>query len=73
MSNARIVKIFKLVNGIDISLKEYNPAEVFIKKYDPFKVVIDSDDFEAFYNKNESPVNITSKPEKAVVLNMNSA
>lgn len=73
MSNARVVKRFKLVNGINIGLKEYDSAKVFIKEYNPFKVVIDSENSKVSYNKNESPVNITSKSKRAAVSNMNSA
>lgn len=50
VSNARVVRASKLVDGIDIGLKEYDPAEVFI----------DSDDSEVS-SDDESPPNSASQ------------
>lgn len=66
-------KDFFKKNLIDIGLKEYDPAEVSIEEYDPSEVVIDSDDSETSSNENELPANITSRPGRAAVPDMNSA
>lgn len=73
MSNARVVKVSKLVDGINIGFKEYNLARVFIKRYDPSKVAIYSDNFETSFNKNKSPTNIALRLRKVAVLNTNFA
>lgn len=72
MSNTRIVKTSKLVNGINIDLKKYDLTKIFIEEYNLSKVVIDSDGSKTFSNKIKSLVNITLRPEKIAVPNINS-
>lgn len=58
MSNARVVRIFKLVNSINIGLKKYDFAKVSIKKCDPFKIFIDLDNSKVSSNENKLLANI---------------
>lgn len=53
VSNARVVRASKLVDGIDLGPK---------KEYDPAEVLIDSDDSEASADENESPDDINACP-----------
>lgn len=73
MSNARVIKASKLVDGVNIGFKKYNLTKVFIKEYDPSKVAIDSDNFETSFNKKKSPTNIALRPREVAVLNTNFA
>lgn len=47
VNNAQVVGAFKLVNGIDISLKKYNLVKIFLN----------SNDFKAYFNENKSLTN----------------
>lgn len=58
MSNTRVVRIFKLVNSINIGLKKYDFAKVSIKKCDLFKIFIDLDNSKVSSNENKLPANI---------------
>lgn len=73
MGNARVVKISKLVNSVDIGFKEYNSTKVSIKKYDLFEVAIDSDNSEAFFNEYKPPADIALRPGGAAVPDTNFA
>lgn len=71
MSNAKVVKISKLVNDVNINLKKYDPAEVSIKEYDPSKVAIDLDNSKASFNEYELPTNIALGSGEAAVPDTN--
>lgn len=71
LSNARVVKTSKLINSINIDLKEYDSAKVFIEEYDPSGIVIDSDDSEISSNKNKSPADIALRLRGAAFPNTN--
>lgn len=71
VSNARVVKTFKLVDGIDISLKKYEAAKISIKEYDSSEVAMISDNSEVSSNENESLADIASRPRTAAIPDTN--
>lgn len=73
MSNMKVIRTSKLVNSVDISLKEYDPTKVSIEKYDLSKVVIDSNTSETSSNKYKPPTEITSRLGGAAIPDTNFA
>lgn len=60
-NNTRVVRVSKLINGVDLNLangKEYDPSEIFIDSYDS----------ETSANENKSPNNSILQPGPAPVL-----
>lgn len=70
MSNAKIVKTSKLVDGVDIDLKKYDSTKVSIKEYDSSEVTIDLDNFDTSFNEYKLQVDIVSRPEEVALPDM---
>lgn len=70
MSNAKIVRTSKLVDGVDIDLKKYDSIKVSIKEYDPSELTIGLDNFDASFNEYKLPVDIVSRPGEVALSDM---